>query len=539
MKSLKSILSSVLAMSLLIGGSSEAFASSSTLVDAQPVISVGGFNTFVLKADGSVWGFGSDGNSLGTGGNAYSVPTVVMRGVKAVEAGGGNTYFIKNDNSLWACGNNDLGQVGNGMKSNVKEDVSLSDIMPAEYSYSQSVPVKIMDNVKSVSAGGSYGMAIKTDGSLWAWGSNEYGQLGNNGKYNCSNADATYYESKDVPCQTVPVKIMEHVKSVKKYGSSDEAFTFALKEDGTLWGWGRSNFGLMGKDDQTSPMYMIETTDGNAADNDEPIAVISGSKQDKAIKEAEKKSKKESINRNKQATPIKFLDQVTEFNCDGYTMMALRTDNSVWAWGSNESLKISNGSKRVLTPVKFMEDIKQVYLNSLTVSVIKTDNSLWRWSNNDTDQIGKPVKGGTLRMMPVKNMNNIQSIIGHDMILKNDGSLWAWGVVSHGRIGNGDKYTDIITTNVEASGWFPARSYKTKYQASPVKIIDDVVRAYSDGESTFVVKKDGSVWAWGSNGNDGYRLGNGGKRDGRTYDTGDGYVSSAETFYQTTPMKIM
>ena len=515
MKSFKGILSSILAMSLLIGGSSEAFATSSTVVDDQPVISIGGSNTFVLKHDGSVWGFGSDGNSLGTGGSIYSVPTIIMRGVKAVETGGGNTYFIKNDNSLWACGVNDLGQVGNGMKSNVKENVSLSDIMPAEYSYSQSIPVKIMDNVKSVSAGGDCAMAIKTDGSLWAWGSNEYGQLGNAGKSNGSKDD--------VPCQTIPAKIMDHVKYVDIISAYQDTVAFAIKEDGTLWGWGRSDYGLMGKDDSTDtemnwgfPMQLAQAKYKSTV-NEGPIAVMPGSDEDKAIKEYDKKTKEENNNRNKQATPIKFLDQVSQFKCDGYTMMALRTDNSMWAWGSNMYLNISNGSKKVLTPVKFMEDVKKFYLD-YRVSVIKTDNSLWQWSNNNTEKIGLPVEGGTYKMIPVKNMDHIQSIFNHDMVLKENGSIWAWGVVSHGRIGNGDKYTDIITTNVEASGWFPARSYKTKYQASPVKIIDDVVRAYSDGESTFVVKKDGSVWAWGSNGDDGYRLGNGGKRDGRTYE---------------------
>lgn len=537
MKSFKGILSSILAMSLLIGGSSEAFATSSTLVDDQPVISIGGSNTFVLKHDGSVWGFGSDGNSLGTGGSIYSVPTIIMRGVKAVEAGSENTYFIKSDNSLWACGNNDFGQVGNGMKSNVKKDTFLSSIISPDYSYYQSIPVKIMDNVKSVSAGGDCAMAIKTDGSLWAWGSNEYGQLGNGGKSNGSKDD--------VPCQTIPAKIMDHVKYVDIIAAYQDTVAFAIKEDGSLWGWGRSDHGLMGKDDSTDtemnwgfPIQLAQAKYKSTV-NEGPIAVMPGSDEDKAIKEYDKKTKEENNNRNKQATPIKFLDQVSQFECDGYTMMALKTDNSVWAWGYNAWLKISDKSGKALTPVKFIDDVKQIHFSTFDFSVIKMDNSLWGWSSN-AEKIGLVEIGKKRCFQPAKSMTNIQSIIMSDMVLKNDGSLWAWGEVGDGRLGNGDKYTDVVTEEIHSDENGDYIDI-TKYQAIPVKIMDNVVRAYSDGASTFAVKKDGSIWSWGINGSlggasDGYKLGNGGKHDGKTEAS---RVSIGGTSYQTTPMKIM
>jgi alpha-tubulin suppressor-like RCC1 family protein len=77
-----------------------------------------------------------------------------------IDSSNNHSLAVMSDGSLWAWGSNDYGQLGDGTKS------------------LKSSPVKIMDNVLSVSAGYNYSLAIKTDGSLWAWGNNMYGQLG-------------------------------------------------------------------------------------------------------------------------------------------------------------------------------------------------------------------------------------------------------------------------------------------------------------------------------------------------------------------------
>lgn len=84
-------------------------------------------------------------------------------------------------------------------------------------------PVKIMNDVESISAGSYYTMAIKSDDSLWAWGENWDGQIG----------DGTAER------RITPVKIMDSVKSV----SAGDNHTIALKADGTLWAWGNNDFG--------------------------------------------------------------------------------------------------------------------------------------------------------------------------------------------------------------------------------------------------------------------------------------------------------
>jgi alpha-tubulin suppressor-like RCC1 family protein len=121
--------------------------------------------------------------------------------------------MIKTDNSLWACGYNNYGQLGNGNTTN----------------YSSPIQIGSLTNWKQISCGAQGQiMAIKTDGTLWSWGSNQYGELG--------NGTTTYYSS--------PVQIgsLTNWKQV----SSGYYHAVALKTDGTIWGWGRNQLGQLG-----------------------------------------------------------------------------------------------------------------------------------------------------------------------------------------------------------------------------------------------------------------------------------------------------
>ena len=169
----------------------------------------GSHHTAAIREDGSLWVWGSNRQGqLGDGTTIYRHdPIKVMDEVVAVAAGGSHTLAIKPDGSLWAFGLNRFGQIGNGESGNNFDDIVIT-------------PVKIMENVIAVSAGGNHSVALQNDGSLWTWGSNVNGALGEGANIG------------EQVSRNVPAKILENVASVSVGGRH------VIKEDGSLWHWG-------------------------------------------------------------------------------------------------------------------------------------------------------------------------------------------------------------------------------------------------------------------------------------------------------------
>jgi alpha-tubulin suppressor-like RCC1 family protein len=193
-------------------------------------VAAGYYYNVALKSDGSLWAWGQNlSGQIGDGTRTNSlVPKQIDTGYVAIAAGYGDTVALKSDGSLWAWGDNSYGQLG----VTTETCFFKADSWPCS-----TTPKQIGTGYTKIAQGYSHTVALKADGSLWAWGNNSYGQLGD-GTTNSSG---------------VPKQIGTGYVAVAAGGSS----TSAVKSDGSLWAWGNNSYGQLG-DGTTTNSFVPE-----------------------------------------------------------------------------------------------------------------------------------------------------------------------------------------------------------------------------------------------------------------------------------------
>ena len=289
------------------------------IMDDVKKISFGFENSAAITKDGSLYIWGKHKPNPAEAKELFmnpSSPTKIMDNVSSVSLGSNHTAVIKNDNTLYMWGDNYLGELGNGKSG--------------KYEYSDT-PVKIMDDVICVSLGFLHSAAVTTDGSLYTWGCNRNGQLGN-GKSGESEIEAE------------PVKIMENVQ----YVSVGDEHSAAITEDGSLYMWGRNDSGQVGN--------------GKSGENEI------------------------------QTEPVKIMDNVQYVSLGAEHSAAITKDGSLYMWGNNSDGQLGNGESgyKVLSsvPIKIMDNVEAVSLGNGHSGALTKDGELYMWGNNSLGGVG-------------------------------------------------------------------------------------------------------------------------------------------------------
>jgi len=269
---------------------------------------------------------------------------------------------------LWTWGRNDVSQLGINATGN------------------RSTPVTTFaggTNWKQVAGGFKNKAAIKTDGTLWTWGINSFGILGDNTSVTKSTPVTTFAGGTN----------WRQVSSAQYHAA-------AIKTDGTLWCWGLNQYSQIG----------INATGARST----PVTTFSGGTNWKQV------------------------------SCGGGHIAATKTDGTLWLWGRNSFGGIGdNTTVHRSTPVTTFAggtNWKQVSGGGVFTAAIKTDGTLWLWGYNNYGNLGDnttiqkntPITtftGGT-------NWKQVSSGGYHTAAIKTNGTLWTWGYGARGELGD-------------------------------------------------------------------------------------------------------
>lgn len=332
-----------------------------------------------------------------------------------------------------------------------------------------------------ISASLKHTIALKDDGTVWAWGANSSGQLGNGTTTNSIMA--------------VPVS---HLTGVS-YISTNTNHSLALKSDGTVWAWGSNNYGELGDSIIRSSLTPVQVIGLS-----EIISVAAGTNHSVALKSDGTvwtwgRNVGDGTNETRY-TPVEvndISDIVAIAAGSGHTL-ALKSDGAVWAWGENGKGQLGDGTtENKLSPVQVwsgLSDVAKIKAQEECSLAFKADGTLWVWGSQAEQKLGFGISASSTVPLKIPDISDVMDavcLVDFMMIIKSDGTVWGLGQNGSGQFGNGGtQRSDIFVLGPDISDFM-------NIYGSSVSIADHTV----------AIKSDGTVWAWG---NDSYeQLGNG------------------------------
>lgn len=438
-------------------------------------IECGNHFTLGLRTDGSLdlWGLQINNASFFDGDTPYSYEPVNMNISNVVDMSCGSNFAVAltNEGKVYAVGVNEYGQLGNGTTENSRTFVQ---VIGSGDSFNA--------NITDVAAGLGHCLALKSDGTVWAWGKNDKGQLG----------DGTTV-SKTNP---VLVNNLSNIKQVAAGGN----FSMALDFDGNVYLWGSNEYGQLG----------ITTSSSEGVINENGIVTMS-------------------------VYPVKLsLDKtIKEISAGNGHAMAVDTEKNVWVWGKNDKgqlgdrTTINNAVPNKVT-LTYLENVAAGYDHSL---VLKQDTTLYSFGSNTFGQLGD-IRNEKYNLKPVSIRTGIEGIDAgsyQSYAWNKEGKVYAcgynvWNNLATGsnqnlyslteipglnnikKVASGEGAAFAINNDGQLFFWgdkedFPFDMGVSIPENSAVLSIDigEVEDVAASNDFAVIVKKDQTVWTVGSN----------------------------------------
>ncbi|WP_312029493.1 RCC1 domain-containing protein [Paenibacillus sedimenti] len=311
-----------------------------------------------------------------------------------------------------------------------------------------------LTDVKTSAGGSNHTLAIKNDGSLYAWGYNGYGQLGDN--------STTYRYS--------PVLVSSQTGFTSV--AAGENHSLALKNDGTVWAFGNNGEGQLGDGTNTTQKLPVQVSNLSSVK-----AIAAGKNFSTALKSdgtvwtwgSSNYGELGNGQTTKSNVPVQVafgannpLTGITAIASGDHHVLALKSDGTIWSWGYNGNGELGNGSTHSqTTPVQILNfgSVKSIAAGRYFSFAIKQDGSLWGWGYNGYGQLG--LGHTTTRTVPVQlttlpSVSAVTAGDNHTIALGNDGILYSWGHNNHGQLGNGTNMTYSLPQKVIGPNVNPA-----------------------------------------------------------------------------------
>ena len=367
-------------------------------------------HSLILKNDGTLWGCGlntsgqlglEDTNSKTT----FTQAIANTDDIKSVYCGYCHTIILKNDGTLWGCGANSSGQLGLGDTNyrNIFTEITTN-----------------ANDIKSVCCGRDCTFILKNDGTLWSCGDNTYGQLGLGDGGN----------------RTTFTQVTTNTNDIKEIYCG-AFYALILKNDGTLWGSGKNDYGEMG----------LESISGTATFT--------------------------QITTN--------TDDIKQVYCGASHNFILKNDDTLWSCGYNGNGNLGLGDtsyRTTFTQVTTnVDNIKSICCGCHFTLVLKNDGTLWGCGTNSYGQLGLGDSNNrTIFTQVTTNADDVKSVYcgwNHTLILKNDDTLWSCGYNAYSQLGLGDTTNRTTFTKVTTNA-DDIKSLPNNYEDIPtiIKVYD-------------------------------------------------------------------
>lgn len=305
----------------------------------------------------------------------------------------------------------------------------------------QPIQIKELSGIIDIANGGGFSVALKKDGTIWAWGSNQNGTLGNGQSIETEESASPLAGPKPYSQKPIQVKSLSDVSAIATKGGH----LLALRKDGTVWTWGQNGGGQLG--------------------TGESALIIPTPRQ------------------------VQGLPPIKAISAGWFHSVALDVNGEVWTWGENHFGKAGDGTesedKNTPVKVKNLTDVTKIIAVANWYNIaVKQDGSVWFWGKNNVLSFSHDATDNQLipkEVPELRGIRDIQSSYYFTLILKEDGTVWSLGYNKFGQLGDGTK-RDHMEPNM-------------------VKVLSGVIGIENDDESAFALKKDGTVWGWGRNDN--------------------------------------